>query len=150
MYTGREYGMAGGLGLTYNVARKLTSNYILRNHHLYTDNFFSSVTLIRDLHEADTYYCGVIRKNSRGLPEYISQIRLQRGDSEILSTYGDIMFCRWFDKRDVFVMATNTDGGDTAKPRNRFIPKGLLTVPKMITDYSHHMDGIDHIDQFRA
>ena len=87
VYTGSK---ADGLGLTYNIVMKLMSNYVLRNYHLFADNFYSSLALIRDLHDADTYYCGTIRKNSRGLPQQISQIWLK---SEKLSTDRDTMFC---------------------------------------------------------
>lgn len=138
------------MGLTYNIVMKLTTNYLLRNHHLYADNFCSSLALIRDLHDADTYYCGTIRQNSCGLPKEISNIPLQRGESEKLSTDRDIVFCRWYDRRDVFVVATNTDGGATVKPLTRYTPNDLVTVPKMVVDYNRNMGGVDHLDQFRA
>ncbi|KAK2190633.1 hypothetical protein NP493_72g00007 [Ridgeia piscesae] len=73
----------------------LSSSYLLRNQHLYADNFYSSLGLIRDLHDAIAYFCGTIWKNSRGLPKQISDMALQRGQSEKLSADRDIVFCRW-------------------------------------------------------
>ena len=117
--------------------------YLLRNHHLYADNFYSSLGLIRDLHDADTYFCGTIRKNSRGLPKQISDTALQRGQSEKLSADRDIVFCRWYDRQNMFAVAMNT-----IKPRNT--PNDLITVPEMIVDYNRNMGGVDHLDQFRG
>ncbi|KAK2150628.1 hypothetical protein NP493_2748g00001 [Ridgeia piscesae] len=56
VYTGRDDHLAEGMGLTYNIVMKLSSSYLLRNHHLYADNFYSSLGLIRNLHDADTYF----------------------------------------------------------------------------------------------
>ena len=150
VYTGRDDHLAEGMGLTYNIVMKLSSSYLLRNHHLYADNFYSSLGLIRNLHDADTYFCGTIRKNSCGLPKQISDTALQRGQSEKLSADCDIVFCRWYDRRDVFVVAKNTTGRDTVKPRTRFTPNDMITVPKMIVDYNRNMGGVDHLDQFRG
>ena len=129
---------------------KLMSNYLLCLHHLYADNFYSSLPLVRDLRDADTYYCGTIRKNSRGIPKPITSVRLQQGESEKLATDRDIVLCRWRDKRDVYLVASNTDGTDTVKPRSRFTPDTLITVPKMVVDYNQRMGGVDHLDQFRS
>ena len=150
VYTGHDDHLAEGMGLTYNIVIKLSSSYLLRNHHLYADNFYSSLGLIRDLHDADTYFCGTIRKNSRGLPKQISDMALQRGQSEKLSADCDIVFCRWYDRRDVFVVAKNTTGRDIVKPRTRFTPNDMITVPEIIVDYNWNIGGVDHLDQFRG
>ena len=129
---------------------KLSSSYLLHNQHLYADNFYSSLGLIRDLHDAIAYFCGTIWKNSRGLPKQISDMALQRGQSEKLSADRDIVFCRWYDRRDVFVVAMNTTGRDTVKPQTHFTPNDMITVPEMIVDYNWNTGGVDHLDQFRG
>ena len=150
VYTGKEDRLAAGLGLTYNVVMKLMSpRYLMCYHHLYADNFYTSLPLVRDLRDADTYYCGTIRKNSRGVPAQMATVPLQRGESEKLGGDHDIVLTRWRDKRDVYIVATNTDGSDGVKPRSRFCAE-LMSVPNMILDYNHHMGGVDHLDQFRA
>ena len=47
-------------------------------------------------------------------------------------------------------MATNTTGRDIVKPRTRFTPNDMITVPEMIVDYNRNMGGVDHLDQFRG
>ena len=88
------------VGLTYNVVMKLMSpRYLMRYHHMYADNFNTSLPLVRDLRDTDTYDCGTIRKNSRGVPTQMSTVRLQRGKTEILVGDHDIVLTRWRDKR---------------------------------------------------
>ena len=84
------------------------------------------------------------------IKDQISDTALQRGQSEKLSADRDIVFCRWYDRRDVFVVAKNTTGRDTVKPRTRFTPNDMITVPEMIVDYNRNMGGVDHLDQFRG
>ena len=79
VYTGKEDLLSAGLGLTKNVVMKLMSPRYL--HHFYADNFYTSLPLVCDLRDADTYYCGTIRKNSRGVPEQMATVHLQRGES---------------------------------------------------------------------
>ena len=62
----------------------------------------------------------------------------------------DIVFSWWFDRRDVFVVTTNTTGRDTVKPRTRFTPNDIITVPETIVDYNRNMEDVDHLDQFRG
>ena len=144
VYTGKEDRLASGLGLTYNVVMKLMSpRYLMRYHHLYADNFYTSLPLVRDL--SDTYYCGTIRKNSHGLPAQMATVRLQRGESQKLAGDHDIMFTKWRDKCDVYIVGTNTDGRDCVKPRSRFCAE-LMSVPNMTLDYNHQTGGVDYLD----
>ena len=106
---------------------KLAIGYLLHNHHLYTDNFYSSPILIRDLHYAETYFCGTIRKNRS--PASCSREGRVRNYRQIVT-----LFCQWYDKRDVYVMATNTTGREIVKPRSRLTPNEMVTVPEMIID----------------
>jgi len=56
------------VGELYRRIMSLVQPYLLSYHHLYADNFFSSLELVEHLHEADTYYCGTIRPNRRYFP----------------------------------------------------------------------------------
>lgn len=61
--------------------------YLLSHHHLYADNFFSSIPLVRDLIDTDTYYCGTVRPSHKNSP------KLQRGQSMKWSA-DNLMACR--------------------------------------------------------
>ena len=80
VYTGRRANATRN-GLGYDVVMQLTEAYQFERHHLFFDNFFTSVKL-RDLEERQTYACGTIRSNRAGLPLDVKKpARLQRGQS---------------------------------------------------------------------
>ena len=68
VYCGRSDGMTAEHGLGYNVVMKLSTPYHGKGHHIFYDNFFSSVELLRDLLKKATYACGTMRSNRRGYP----------------------------------------------------------------------------------
>ncbi|XP_050413604.2 piggyBac transposable element-derived protein 4-like [Patella vulgata] len=140
------------LGLGYTVVMTVMREYLLRNHHVYIDNFFSSVQLASDLQQADTYVCGTVRKNRRVLPNNIDQVRLQQYESVkwISEEVENLLFIRWKDKRDVYMLSTNNDGNDTQKPRTRFRQDEMIDIPTAIKDYNSNMGGVDFLDQMRS
>lgn len=66
VYTGRADGAQIGLGkrVVLDLSRRLHG---LR-HHLFFDNFFSSVSLLETLLENGLYACGTARQNYREFP----------------------------------------------------------------------------------
>ena len=48
VYTGCKDRLAYNMGRMYNITMKLARGYLLHNHLLYTDNFYSSLFLIRE------------------------------------------------------------------------------------------------------
>ncbi|XP_064646143.1 piggyBac transposable element-derived protein 4-like [Lineus longissimus] len=62
-------------GLGYAVVMRLMHDYLLSNHKLFADNFFSSVTLAEDLSQADTYYTGTARVKFGGLKEDLCPVQ---------------------------------------------------------------------------
>ncbi|XP_014670718.1 PREDICTED: piggyBac transposable element-derived protein 4-like [Priapulus caudatus] len=105
----------------------LVESYTMKRHHVYADNFFSSIKLVEDLKKADTYYCGTIRKNRRGLPNLDG--RLERGQSVKKANGNEVIVARWRDKRDVFMISSNNDGSYTQKPRTRFRHDEMIDIP---------------------
>ena len=69
-------------GLGYDVVMELSEMYQYQRRHLYFDNFFSSIKLLRDLEQQQTYACATVRSNRAGLPLVVKQPgRLARGSS---------------------------------------------------------------------
>ena len=153
VYTGRGENTENvrQLGLAYSVVMDLMEHHLLRYHHLYADNFFASLSLVEDLYQADTYYCGTLRKDRIGVPKQILNVPLkkyenakwQKIDSQITVT-------NWKDKRNVLVIATNNDGKDVQKPRTKFRQDEIISIPSVVTSYNSNMGGVDHSDQYRA
>ena len=70
VYTGVEAGVdAVTHDLGYRVVMKLKENYLHQNRHVYADNYFTSVSLAKDLLAEDTYLCGTTRAHRREYPK---------------------------------------------------------------------------------
>ncbi|XP_033639103.1 piggyBac transposable element-derived protein 3-like [Asterias rubens] len=123
----------------------------MRHHHLFADNFFSSLPLVEDLFAADTYYCGTLRKDRVGIPRQLQNVRLQRYESvKWQKDHSQVTVNNWKDNRNVYTIATNNDGSDVQRARTRFRQDEMITVPSVIAMYNKYMGGVDHCDQYRS
>ena len=65
VYTGKEKEREQGLG--EHVVKTLTKGLEHKHHHVFFDNFFTSVKLLEDLHEDGIYGYGTVTKGQKGL-----------------------------------------------------------------------------------
>ena len=105
VYLGKEVRNRQIHGLGYDVVTKLVTPVMNKNHHVYFDNFFSSVRLLEHLRVQKTYACATVRINRKDLPPCARQ-RLRPGD-KVVRHKGKIVFTKWHDKWDVSVISTN-------------------------------------------
>ena len=81
VYTGASGDRETGLGekVVLQLAESIKGNY----HHLYFDNYFSSISLFSQLLEDGAYACGTIRTYRKQYPTEISDEakRFDRGQS---------------------------------------------------------------------
>ena len=102
--------------------------HLMRHHHLYADNFFSSLPLVEDLYAADTYYCGTLRKDRVGIPRQLQNVPLQKYESvKWQQDHSQIIVTNWKDKRNVYVIATHNDGADVMRARTKFCQEEMIT-----------------------
>ena len=59
-------------GLGHDIVLRMSSQFLDKGHHLYFDNYFSSVQLAEDLERRGTYMCSTIRLNRKGWPTDLS------------------------------------------------------------------------------
>ena len=45
------------------------------------DNYYSSPELFQELYDVETYACGTVLKNRKGLPIAVSSAKLKKGES---------------------------------------------------------------------
>ena len=83
----------------------LLSGYFNKNHHVYQDNYFTTIRLLKDLAERNTFSCGTIRSDCGQFPEDFKKASLERGESTFISD-DNLLAVHWKDKRDVFVVST--------------------------------------------
>ena len=67
IYTGKV-GETAETGLGARVVKYLTHDLKGKYHHVFFDNFFSSVSLLANLEKDGIYSCGTARKDRRGFP----------------------------------------------------------------------------------
>ena len=49
-----------------------------KGHHCYMDNYFSSPEFFQELYDAETFACGTVWKNRKGLPIAVSSAKLKK------------------------------------------------------------------------
>ena len=59
-------------GLAYDVT-KLCQSIAGHNHHVYCDNYFTSISLLKQLLQMKIYASGTVRSNKKGLPADIKK-----------------------------------------------------------------------------
>ena len=88
----------GGNGYTHAVVLELLKGLEGRGHHVFTDNFYSSPALFRDLRDLGFGACGTVRVNRRGLPAAM-KATLAKGDTTSALIDETMMALKWMDKR---------------------------------------------------
>lgn len=151
VYTGRVEGRQTEEGLGSRVVKDLTRN-IQGNHHvIYMDNFFSSPELYEYLLERDTYCCGTVRMNRRGMPEAIKGLKLKERGETVALQKGNLVATAWKDKKVVTYLSTNSDPTQTRTVRRRKKDGTMQDVAAPVVSdlYNKFMFGVDLADQKR-
>lgn len=134
------------------VVMDLTRSLVNKHHHVFMDNYFTSLPLLRQLRSENIYACGTIRKNRKGLPtDLIPDKRLNRGSFDWRVTDDGISFLKWIDKR-VVMMVSNYHTPDLVGTVQRKTKDGEnedICCPLMIKDYNSNMGFVDKADMLK-
>ena len=166
IYTGKyTYRETEGANIkkTVSVVKQLVADFSGSHRTIYVDRFYTSVDLIKELHEMDLYVTGTcmwnripkevkipkssteFKKMERG--KHVANVFLYKTASGKVGKAG--LVC-WKDKDMVYCISnkTTTKGSDKCKRRSQ---GGLLEInrPKMITKYNQYMGGVDLADMRR-
>lgn len=131
------------MGHASDVVFELMDGYLDKGYVLYTDNFYNSVALTKQLTARKTYICGTLRNNRKQNPKDLVAKKLQKGEIS-WRRYESVVVCKWKDKRDVLTIS-NMHKVQPVEVQNR---NGRLSIkPNIIKDYNDGMSGIDRSDQ---
>ena len=83
IYKGKENETAEK-GLTFRVVTDLLKDYLGKNHHLYTDNFYTSCALYLHLGNSNTLACGTIKKKNGRFPDDFKSEKWDKGTMKYL------------------------------------------------------------------
>lgn len=110
------------------------------------DNYYTSPELFSELDLLNTYACGTVRTNRKGVPKAFSAVkRMKQGDG-IFRRKGNLLAVKFHDKRDIHMLTTFHEAKllvtDRVNKNNEPVVK-----PNTIIDYCKYMGGVDVNDQ---
>ena len=124
---------------TAAIVLKLLEPLLGRGHTLWTDNFYNSPELARQLKIQHSTDCvGTLKLNRKNVPKEVKDKKLKKGEI-IVRHSGPVTVPKWCDKRSVTMVSTY-HSADT----HRVSKRGNETEkPLCVIDYNHNMGGID-------
>ena len=137
-------------GLGYDVVKSMASPFLHKHRHAYFDNFFTGIGIMDYLLAQNTYACGTVRVNRKGLPPCVKKKLKQR---EIVKAQrGHLLFTKWHNKRDVAFLSTNISPTAPTRPVQCKKKGREITIQKpLVPDtYTANMGGVDCADQLRT
>ena len=152
VYTGKKKGAETGLGT--RVVKDLTRNIVGKNHHIYCDNFFTSIGLFQELLDKKIYACGTIRSNRKFFPEdfklHLKKGLKQRGEYKLLQSE-NLVIPIWQDTKIFTALSTNSQPNKivNVKRKQKNGERQLIECPELIAKYNENMGGVDKNDQLR-
>ncbi|XP_030640078.1 piggyBac transposable element-derived protein 4-like [Chanos chanos] len=155
VYSGRKK-FPTGQGLSYDSVMSLVDRrYLGSGYHVYTDSFYTSPKLFRDLFACKFGACGAYRESRRDCPRSSVNALTEKSPR---GTYrwirdGPLLFVKWMDTREVSVCSTiHTAYAGDAVRRKVKCKQGVWTTksfpcPSPVVEYNKLMGGVDLSEQ---
>ena len=70
-------------------------------HHLFSPSLFHKLL------EKDTYACGTVKANRKGLPKELQSLKLKNQGDSVELQKGDLRVATWCDKKQLCILSTN-------------------------------------------
>jgi hypothetical protein len=153
IYCGKEAANVDNAPLGTRVVTKLVEPYYKRHHHVYFDNYFTSVQLLEILLRKKTYACGTVRKSRRGLPVGIKTLKFKQSGEMRKWQKGKLTAVAWCEKkRQINVLSTGNSCGnmERRRPGRRGQPEQRYPKPICVQEYTDNYNGVDKNDQLRS
>ena len=156
VYTGATNDRDDG-GLGAKVVRALVEPLNGKGHHVYYDNFFSSVALAKEQASKGNYTIATTRANRRGWPGSMKDIKtlqkgMTRGESRAEIVEGGSVQCiLWKDKKGIPILNCISDPDETTTVlrKNKDGTRTSVSCPMSVKLYNAHMGGVDLFDARR-
>lgn len=156
IYTGKDLVQdAGKEPLGTRVVMKLVTDLdiLQKYHHVYFDNYFTSVNLVQQLLANSTYSCGTVRSNRKGLPPELKNSKLKTSGEHLKFQKGGMTSIAWCEKKRKVCLLTSANRIDDIqinKPGKRGQPARQYPKPRAIQEYTEHFNAVDKNDQMRS
>ena len=118
-----------------------------KGHHLFYDNYFSSVDLAQELLSHKTYCCGTARSNRKNYPAALKRVTLERGQHKS-QLVGSVHCIVWKDRRNIDFIQTICHPSKTGivLRKNKDGTRTAVNCPLAAKLYNEHMGGVDLAD----
>ena len=149
LYTGKEESKELTTPLAEHVVLDLLVGLENRGHHVYFDNYYTSIPLSMKLSDLGFGSCGTVRINRKGIPKDFQTCKLKKGEV-VTFCDGTVSGLKWMDKRPVSMLSTIHDDSLVSKRRRtKQIAGGVEEIqkPLMVEMYNTYMGGVDRGDQ---
>jgi Transposase IS4/DDE_Tnp_1-like zinc-ribbon len=137
-------------GSTYDTVIRMTQQYQNQQLILFTDNWFTSPTLMNALKERGIRMCGSVRSNRKGMPTiHKHAIKALSKGEYIRRQKDDICLAVWKDQKAVQVLFNHVSPRATTT-LDRWTDEGeriSIGCPKAIRDYFYHARSVDVLNQ---
>ena len=134
----------------HDLVMRMIEPYQYQSRILYTDNWFTSPTLLSSLQQRGVRLCGSVRTNRKGLPDITApQIKsLKRGDW-IKYTKDQMTLVVWKDQKPLWLLFNHTSSSHTTSLErwNDYGIKVSFSCPQAVYDYFHQARDVDVIGQ---
>ena len=128
------------------VVLSLSDNLLDKGRTIYTDNYYTSVSLAHQLQKRNTHLVGTLRNNRKFNPKHITDKKLRKGETVAAESNTGVVVQKWKDKRDVCTLSTkHTADLETVTHFGKDIQKPIAVV-----DYNKHKTYIDLSDQMKT
>lgn len=143
LYGGASDALVGGKNHVQKVVDHLLHDFINVGHHLFVDNYYTSVSLVEKLFSNKTFCTGTLRQKRKNNPKEIESAKLKKGELCIVHK-NNVCVLKWIDQREIRAISSKYNG-DLELTRNR---RGTLKLkPQMVIKYNKCMKAIDRHDQ---
>ena len=145
-----------GRKVSYDFAMSLMNrSYLGSGYHVYTDSFYTSPKLFRDLHGQRFGACGPYREHKKNCPRNTSNALNKSSDRGAIRWIrdGPLVFVKWMDTEEVSVCSTihTAYSGDTVqrtqRPKNGASATKTYPCPSPVVEYNKYMGSVDLSDQ---
>ena len=146
-------------GLGYDIVMKLMQPLIKQGYHLYCDNFFTSVKLVKDLFGLMTPATGTVFEKRRGFPDAMKNGKEwangERRGSLRWVRDGVCLVLQWKDNRPVTMLTSIDSANDFVlvdrKERVGSVRERVkIKQPKAVHNYDQYMNAVERSDHILA
>ena len=145
--------MEGDSLLTGRISLTVMQQYLNKGHHLFIDNYYTSLPLAKFMLQNGTYLTGTIRENRKNFPAELKDVQLAKGEAAFYES-DDIVIARYRSNKDrtsgpakVVNILSTAHGAALGATARRDRDGNLVRKPTSIISYNHNMGGVDLMDQ---